>query len=74
MYQIATIASNSNAVSDDDEPFEISIINDLETVMEVETGYTGQEVNSSTLLLFHIYFLGVISGLIFMSIMWRRIR
>lgn len=77
MYDNSNYATNSNVSDYDSSDFEIDeilIINDLEAGTLYEEGYTEQDVDTTSLLLFHIYFMGVISGLLLMSIMFKRVR
>lgn len=77
MYDNSNYATDSNISDYDSSDFEIDeilIINDLETGTLYEDGYTEQDVDTASLLLFHIYFMGVISGLLLMSIMFKRVR
>jgi hypothetical protein len=78
------VASNSNAVIyldelDPDEleelmyPYEVTLINDLETSTE-QVDYSAQIDDINNLLLFGIFAVGVLSGLIFASIMWKRVK
>lgn len=76
MNYIAT-SSDADAFIDDDYVPDEELINDLVTETGTPSdidGYTQQLSDITTLLLFCIFAIGVMCGLLFSTIMWRRIK
>lgn len=66
---ILSLASASDA-GEDDEPYEIDLINDLEETGS-EIGYADQIQDVQSLMVLNIFSLGVLAGLVMGAIFWR---
>ena len=64
-----SLASASDA-GEDDEPYEIDLINDLENTGS-EIGYADQIQDIESLMVLNIFSLGILAGLVMGAILWR---
>lgn len=64
-----SLASASDA-GEDDEPYEIDLVNDLDNTGS-EIGYADQIQDIESLMVLNIFSLGILAGLVMGAILWR---
>nr|DAH91729.1 MAG TPA: hypothetical protein [Inoviridae sp.] len=67
-----SLASASDA-GEDDEPYEIDLVNDLDNTGS-EIGYADQIQDIESLMVLNIFSLGILAGLVMGAILWRASR
>ena len=70
LRQVTLSLASASDAGEDDEPYEIDLINDLENTGS-EIGYADQIQDIESLMVLNIFSLGILAGLVMGAILWR---
>ena len=73
LRQVTLSLASASDAGEDDEPYEIDLINDLENTGS-EIGYADQIQDIESLMVLNIFSLGILAGLVMGAILWRASR
>ncbi len=70
LRQVTLSLASASDAGEDDEPYEIDLINDLDNTGS-EIGYADQIQDIESLMVLNIFSLGILAGLVMGAILWR---
>lgn len=70
LRQVTLSLASASDAGEDDEPYEIDLVNDLDNTGS-EIGYADQIQDIESLMVLNIFSLGILAGLVMGAILWR---
>lgn len=70
LRQVTLSLASASDAGEDDEPYEIDLVNDLDNAGS-EIGYADQIQDIESLMVLNIFSLGILAGLVMGAILWR---
>ena len=70
LRQVTLSLASASDAGEDDEPYEIDLVNDLDNTGS-EIGYADQIQDIQSLMVLNIFSMGVLAGLVMGAIFWR---